>query len=466
MKLSFTFGLDELSLDIPEDFLAGPMIQPRPPAVKLPVDEAIEAALAEPVGSARLREMVGGKRVGVVMSDEFRAGQHERIIRGLLIEIAKGGPRDVTVCVATGSHDPEYYARNIKGWIAAAAKEASLLVKVVVNDCDEPGAHVSIGRTKAGTPIEVHRELLATDVRVYGHESKHHYMNGYSCIDKQIAPGMSTRATIEASHKNALQHNHSIAGRSPWCDDADRRYNPFGIESRDCRLASERVWYDQGEGRVVERQAPRFALDMISTADAVLWVQAGDPDEATREMIRQADARAAFEVDKTRYVVVSPGGPPACNAIYGVQNCFDMALKGAIQDGGEALVLAPCLGKEGLPDEVNGLAPDEKSKALFWDNLVRFRDAALEEAAKHIGDHFVLYLWKTDRVLKLMKENRVRLYLYSTLPPERVEPSGIIPVADPQAWIHERAARRDGKIRAIDKGNTILVRGRAPSPSS
>ena len=217
---------------------------------------------------------------------------------------------------------------------------------------------------------------------------------------------------------------------------------------------------------MVERQAPRFALDMISTADAVLWVQAGDPDEATREMIRQADARAAFEVDKTRYVVVSPGGPPACNAIYGVQNCFDMALKGAIQDGGEALVLAPCLGKEGLPDEVNGLAPDEKSKALFWDNLVRFRDAALEEAAKHIGDHFVLYLWKTDRVLKLMKENRVRLYLYSTLPPERVEPSGIIPVADPQAWIHERAARRDGKIRAIDKGNTILVRGRAPSPSS
>ena len=177
-------------------------------------------------------------------------------------------------------------------------------------------------------------------------------------------------------------------------------------------------------------------------------------------MIRQADAIAAFEVDKTRYVVASPGGPPACNAVYGVQNCFDMALKGAIENRGEALVLAPCLGKEGLPPEVNGLAPDEKSKTLFWDNLVRFRDTPLAEAAKYIDEKFVLYLWKTDRVLKLMKENRVQLYLYSELPAEKIEPSGIVPVADPQAWIDERAGRGDGLIRAIDKGNTILVRSR------
>ncbi len=460
MKIDFTYGLETLSLDIPDSFLAGEVIRPRPVQASQSVDEAIAQALASPVGSPRLREMVEGKRVAVVMSDEFRAGQHERIIHALLREIAAGGPGEVTVLVATGSHDPDYYSRRIKGWIAAAAQSAGLEVKTVVNDCDDLDAHVRIGVTDGGTPIEIHKDWLAAEVRVYGHESKHHYMNGYSCIDKQVTPGLATRAAIEASHKKALFHNDSVAGRNPWCEDETRRFNPFGIESRDCRLASERVIYDPASGAVESRPAARFALDMISTADAVLWAQAGDPDQATREMTKQADAIAAFEVERTRYVVVSPGGPPACNAVYGVQNCFDMALKGAIRNGGEALVLAPCLGKEGLPEDVNGLAPDEKSKRLFWDNLVRFRDTPLEEAARWIDEHFELYLWKTDRVLKLMKENRVRLYLYSELPAEKVEPSGLIPVSDPQAWLDERAARGDGRVTAIDKGNTILVRGK------
>ena len=61
---------------------------------------------------------------------------------------------------------------------------------------------------------------------------------------------------------------------------------------------------------------------------------------------------------KSRYVVVSPGGPPASTALYGVQNCFDMALLGAIQQGGEALVLGPCNGRPGMADDVRGLAPD------------------------------------------------------------------------------------------------------------
>ena len=460
MRQPFTYGLDKIVLDIPNGFLAGDVIAPRAPEAALGVDEAIAGALGSPVGRPRLRDMVAGKSVGVVMSDEFRSGQHERIIRWLLLEIAQGKPGPVTVCVATGSHDPDYYARHARGWIEAAAAAAGLHVRIVVNDSEDRDSHLSLGTTAGGSPIEVHRDLLATEVRVYGHESKHHYMNGYSCIDKQVAPGMSSRASIEATHKKALAHNESVAGRNPWHDDESRQNNPFAIESRDCRRASERVRYDADKDAVVAFDADTFALDMISTTEAVLWAQAGDPSEVTREMIRQADAMSAFEVERTRYVVVSPGGPPACNAVYGVQNCFDMALKGAIEDGGEALVLAPCLGKEGLPPDVNGLAPDEKSKALFWDNLVRFRDAPLREAVQYIDEHFELYLWKTDRVLKLMKEKRVRVYLHSELPDAAVAPSGLIPAADPQAWIDERAARRDGSIRAIDKGNTLLVIGK------
>jgi hypothetical protein len=62
---------------------------------------------------------------------------------------------------------------------------------------------------------------------------------------------------------------------------------------------------------------------------------------------------------------------PCHRALYGTQNCFGMALKGGILDGGEALITAPLDGRPDLPEEVRGIAPDIKSKRLFYDSLVR-----------------------------------------------------------------------------------------------
>jgi hypothetical protein len=137
-----------------------------------------------------------------------------------------------------------------------------------------------------------------------------------------------------------------------------------------------------------------------------------------------------------------------------------MALKGAILDGGEALVVAPCTGREDVPEEVRGLAPDSNSKKLFWDNLAKLKDRTLEECLQFIDKNFELYLWKTDRVLKLMKENKVKIYLYGQLSPEKVKEGGFIPVENIQPWIDERIKRADGKFNVIDNGNKILVKGK------
>jgi len=156
-------------------------------------------------------------------------------------------------------------------------------------------------------------------------------------------------------------------------------------------------------------------------------------------------------------VIISPGGPPASQALYGVQNCFDMALKGAIADGGEALVIAPCNGRPDLPPDVSGLAPDKKSKELFWDNLVRLRDKPLAECTEFIDKHFELYLWKTDRVVKLLKANKVKLYLFCELPADLLKSAGIEKAESIQKWVDERAARKNGKFRIINNGNKLLV---------
>jgi nickel-dependent lactate racemase len=455
-RVRLAYGKESVEFDVPRAFLAGPVLDTRKSgASQKPPAEEIAEALSIPFARSRLCDMAAGRSVGIVISDEFRAGLQKEIAEALVAEVMGGRPSELRVLVATGSHDPFVYARNLRPHIEKIISGLPVPAKLVLHDCDK-SEFVGIGQTPGGTQVLVNREWLCTDLRVYGHESKHHYMAGYSTVDKQIIPGLSARRTIEKNHKNSLDHENAFAGRSPWHAMESRRFNPFAIDAREGRKLSERHWLSP-DGRLVERAVDTFALDMVSEKDTIFWVRAGNPDLVTQEMTGVADKLGAYEVEKTRYVVVSPGGPPASQAMYGVQNCFDMALKGAIEDGGEALVIAPCEGREDLPPEVRGLAPDAKSKALFWDNLVRFRDVPLDACASEIDRIFELYLWKTDRVLKLFKANRVKIHVYCGLDAGLLESAGFQKAESIQAWVNERAARGDGKLRVINNGNKLFV---------
>ena len=457
-KITFTYGDRTLDLSFPQEFLAGELIKPKPSKLKLNKDEMavkIDKALKEPNGTKRLRKMVNGKKVGLVISDEFRAGAQEMIAQQMMNEIFLGNPESLNIFIATGSHDAKIYGKNLIPAILKIANKTGKKINILPNDCDS-GEHIDLGNTKLGTCAQVWKEWLKTEVRVYGHESKHHYMNGYSSIDKQLCPGLASRKTIAGTHKQALQHQKSSAGRIYYHNDPERKENPFSYDNRQVRLIADRHLMVDDKVKDVG-VLPTFLLDMISTANSIDWIEAGDPDIVTQNMTKAADELAAHYLPKTQYVVISPGGPPACNALYGVQNCFDMALKFAIKNGGEALILAPCLGRDDLPKDVSGLAPDEKAKVLFWDNLVKWRKKPLEEWNSWVKNNFKLYLWKTDRVLKLLLEQKVKLYLYSELADEIVIPGGFIPVKNPNQWIAQRALNTDAKVRAIDDGNKLLI---------
>ncbi len=463
--VSLTYGTGKLSLEVPSAFLAGPPIQPRtlPAMDEDAILAALRGALAQPVGRPRLRELVRDKRVAVVVSDEFRAGQQERIIRVLCEEIAAGAPAHVTFLCATGTHEPKVYARGIGEWVQRWAAAVGLEVEFVAHGCDDP-ALVDVGSSPLGTPVRIEPAYLKAEVRVYGHESKHHYMNGYSVIDKQVVPGICARATVAANHKRSLSPD-SGPGRNPWHADPARQSNPFGQDAREVRAMVEDLWLAP-DGQLVPRRAETFGLDMISDKASVFWVAAGDPDRLCASAVAMADEQAQFTVDRTRYVVISPGGPPASQAMYGVQNCFDMAMKGAVLPGGEVLVVAPCDGRPDLPPEVRGFATSTKSLELFWNNLVALRDRPLDESYRWIDENFQLYLWKTWRVLRNFGHDRLRIHVHCQLPDQALRDAGFVPVADPQAWIDERAARGDGRLRVIDNGNKLLVLGRENGQNS
>jgi len=455
--LKLIYGNGKISISVPEGFLAGDLVKPKKSSNNMTEDEMKEKmkeAIKNPVDSPRIQEMIDGARVGLVISDEFRFGLQELIVSVMMEEIFKGNPESFDVFIANGTHDPEVYCGNLINFVKKAAKNFNKKVRVIVNECDSD-KYINLGKTSLGTNARVSKEWLKTEVRIYGHESKYHYMNGYSVVDKQVCPGLCSRDTIAATHKHALKHNLSAAGRIFYHEDDLRKENPFAQDNRDVRKLSES--FIMRDGKLMEENISVFLLDMFSTKSTIEWISAGNPDKVSVKMTKAVDDLASFNLLRTKYVVISPGGPPACNAIYGVQNSFDMALKYAIKEGGEALILAPCIGSPGQPEEVRGLATSENSKALFWDNLVRLREKTLIEATEWIDKNFELYLWKTDRVLKLMLQQKVKLYLYSELPAEKIKPGGFIPVTDPNKWICERANRGDGKLNVIDEGNKLLV---------
>ncbi len=456
-ELKLTYGDEKISISVPEDFLEGDLVKPRKSSNNMTEAEMkvkIERAIKNPIDSAKIQEMVTDKRVGLVISDEFRSGLQGLIVTVMINEIFKGNPESLTIFIANGTHDPKVYCINLINTIKKISKDLGREVNVLVNECDSEN-YVNLGKTPLGTDAEVSKDWLKTTLRIYAHESKYHYMNGYSVVDKQVCPGLCSRNTIASTHKHALKHNLSAAGRIIYHEDVSRKENPFAEDNRDVRILSERFILQ--DGKLKEENTPVFLLDMFSTKSSIEWILCGSPDKVSCEMTKAVDDLASFNLPRTKYVVISPGGPPACNAIYGVQNSFDMALKYAIKEGGEALILAPCTGSPGQGEEVKGLATSPRSKALFWDNLVALKEKPLAEAADWIDKNFELYLWKTDRVLKLMLQQKIKLYLYSELPSEKIESGGFISVTDPNKWIAERAKREDGKLRVIDEGNKLLV---------
>lgn len=455
LEFELTYGTGKQRFKIPRERLCCPLLAPRqPPALPGTVEDILVRALAEPLERPPLRQLVEGRQVGVVISDEFRAGLQKQILEVLVAEVVAGNPHSITVFCATGTHNPGVYASNAAAWVEQLARQYGRRLAFVAND-SSTGEHAGIGATRRGTPVLVNKYLLDCDVRVFGHEAKHHYFYGYSCLDKQLLPGLCADETVRANHKLALEPT-SGPGRSPYHTDPGRRDNPVSEDGREARRLSE-LFVLSPSGKAVRGDVQTFALDMVSQGQQVFWARSGDPESLSREMVGVVDELMAYRAPRSRYVVVSPGGPPASQALYGTQNSFDLALRNAIEPGGEALVVAPLDGRPDLDADTSGLAPSARAKRLFWDNLVRLLPLPLEQARREIAENFEMYLWKTDRVLRLLNGERLAIYFYCQLEEQRLAAGGFHKAPDIQTWIDERVARSDGLFTVIDQGNKLCI---------
>ena len=321
MKLSFGFGAGTQEAEVPEKNLLG-VLRASEAAPGLTGEAEVRRALAEPIGSPRLREIVRpGEKIAIVTSDITRPMPTYKVMPALLDELYAAGVKaeDITLVFALGSHRKHTDEERKKLAGERAWKETACV------DSD-PADCVHMGVTAAGTPVDITRVVAEADRRICLGNIEYHYFAGYSGGAKAIMPGVSTR--------DAIQSNHSMMVRPEACAGA--------LETNPLRMDIEEA------GAVCGID---FILNVVlSEHKEIIRAVAGHPVKAHRAGCAFLDTLYLKELPRgADIVLVSQGGAPKDLNLYQTQKALDNA-RHAVNPGGVIVLIGSC--KEGLGERV------------------------------------------------------------------------------------------------------------------
>ena len=160
--------------------------------------QVIEGALANPIGTARLEDLLAPDEDVVIMVDDItRPTPAARILPPILERIhAAGIPEEkVLIFMGLGTHRP-MTEEELRIKLGSDVRER---YRVVNRDYRE-GEFVDLGRTESGTPIEISREIVEADFKIAVGNVVPHISAGWGGGSKMILPGVCSRQTSDRMH--------------------------------------------------------------------------------------------------------------------------------------------------------------------------------------------------------------------------------------------------------------------------
>ncbi len=373
----------------------------------------ILGALAAPIGSRRLREIVRpGQKVAIVTSDITRPCPSARLLPPLLDELNRGGVDDAAIRVVfgLGTHRPQSRAEQQ----SLVGEEVFRRVECVDSD---PADCVLVGETRRGTPVWVFRRVMEADVRVCVGNIEYHYFAGYSGGAKAIIPGVSNAQTIRQNHRWMTE---------PGAVTAQLDGNPV---REDIEEAGERVGI-------------HFILNAILKEDKkIVGAVAGHPRQAHRAGCQKLDECGLVTIRQPAdIVIVSAGGHPKDLNLYQAQKALDNA-RPIVAPGGVIVLVAEC--------------PEGMGHRVFeeWMRMPGGPDAIIAQ----IRREFVLGGHKAAAVAMTMKQARIALV--SAMPADDVHAMGFLPFANlPEAVEFGLTQFEAPRIAVMPEGGSVVPR--------
>jgi lactate racemase len=306
----------------PLDLGARPLRLVEPPAPPAPrdLDQLLEAALDTPLGRPRVEAMASANaRVTVIVSDVTRDEPRAAFLSALRRRLPAVR---WTIAIATGTHGPCGPARlGIPDDVLASAT-------VVDHDGHADDALVTLGTTRRGTPMRVHRCVVDADLVIATGCIRPHYFAGFGAGVKAIFPGLGSAREIRLNHR--------------WKVEAGARAGV--VVGNPCR--------EDLEEAVALLSTPTFLLDGVCASDGGVYAAvAGDPVLAFRAGAELARPWFAVSAAAAPLVIASDALPVTASLYQAAK--IAAAVAPVVLAGGLLVLVAECAGGVGPLATVN-----------------------------------------------------------------------------------------------------------------
>jgi nickel-dependent lactate racemase len=399
--LRLRYGNSHITVEVPSSMMME-RCDFEPPKPEGSSDSLVRQALDNPIGSRRLRELARpGQQVSILCSDITRPCPTDVLLPYIVEELAAAGipDDDITIVIALGTHRPmtEVEIRRAYG------KEMARRFRIVNHD---PNDVVLLGRTQAGTPVQISRPVAEADLRIAIGNVEFHYYAGFSGGAKAIVPGCASMESVTHNHAMMVEPE-AAAGRldgNPVREDLEEAAGFAPID---------------------------FILNVVLDADRrLVRAAAGDMIDAHRDLCRfLLEHHRAPIPQKADILLTSAGGFPKDINLYQAHKTLEIAAEFAAE-GGIIIMAAEC--REGFGND--------SFKA--WFHEADTGDAIIQRLKRG----FVFGGHKAAAIAALLARKRV--FLVSALPRDDVAKTGMIPFHSCQEAL-DRAIHDQGPAAGI-----------------
>ncbi|SEA34601.1 Nickel-dependent lactate racemase [Thalassobacillus cyri] len=394
MQTTLLYGKEGLTVELPEHSF---LVEPKNLAGVKDEDKAIRKALANPIDTPPLRNMVkSSDTVAIVISDITRPTPNHLLVPRLIEELNHVPLENFVIINGTGTHRDqtiEEFVQMLGEWVVEN-------IRIVNNHCHDKETLVKLGRSKFGCDVYLNKDYVEADFRIVTGFIEPHFFAGFSGGPKGIMPGIAGIETIMTFHNARMIGNP----RSTWGNMDD---NPVQEMTRE----------------VNQMCKPHFMLNVtLNREKEISAVFAGELYEAHDRGCRFAKEHAMVQCEQRFDVVIaSNSGYPLDQNLYQAVKGMSAAQK-IVKKGGAIIIAAECA--DGLPDHGNYSKIFEMAKTP-------------QSLLDMINDpDFKMFdQWQVQK--QAVTQVWADVYVYSKLPNEQVKQAMLTPTQDIDATLKD-----------------------------
>ena len=374
MNVSLNYGHNSITLNIPDKNYLGTLIPKDIEELANPIAE-VKRALANPIGSKKLKELVSFKdKVVILASDVSRPCPSYILLPPIIEELKEAGvsKKQITIVFGLGVHRKQTEEEKKK----IVGENVYTQVKCIDHNIDNC---VKIGTTKRGNEVFIFKEILKADFIIATGNLEFHYFAGYTGGAKAVAPGICGRKTIANNHKHFLE----LGAKAGFI-----KGNPVREEIEE----------------IGEMVGINFMVNAIlNSHKKLVKVVAGEVTKAHQEGTKYINNMFRIEIDELADIVItSPGGYPKDIDLYQTHKAMENASL-AVKKNGIIIVVGECrdgLGEGKFAEALNGkLSPQELIEELK-NNFILGRHKASRVAKIHLDSEIYLVSSLADEIKK------------------------------------------------------------------